>query len=284
MEFFEKIITNLDTGGAMLTAIVGRLSGIEDQLSRIAEALENGAEAKGGEDKASRTRATKAEMEAKRAMAKEAIDAAGLVLGNLEKAFNKYIDKWDLRLCDKALAMAAEAAEKADAEAAEKADADAAEMEPAAALAADPVKPHHAACMAAVENYMRTFPTMDEGYQTVVVFLKKRSGVEDFDSLTDSALAELTPVFEKMALDRLAAAAPAPAAAPAELTKDQIKELREKIRALCVSLSKDEQVGPAAPKQLLRDVGQASKLDDVAPELLTALLDAVAAVKAGKAA
>ena len=276
MEFFEKIITNLDTGGAMLTAIVGRLSGIEDQLSRIAEALENGAEAKGGEDKASRTRATKAEMEAKRAMAKEAIDAAGLVLGNLEKAFNKYIDKWDLRLCDKALAMAAEAAEKADA--------DAAEMEPAAALAADPVKPHHAACMAAVENYMRTFPTMDEGYQTVVVFLKKRSGVEDFDSLTDSALAELTPVFEKMALDRLAAAAPAPAAAPAELTKDQIKELREKIRALCVSLSKDEQVGPAAPKQLLRDVGQASKLDDVAPELLTALLDAVAAVKAGKAA
>lgn len=287
MEFFEKLIANLETGGAMLTAVATRLSGIEDQLSRIGDALERIAESResgqdGGEAKPAGTRArsTKAELEAKRNAAVEALKVAGVDVEELVKKWNKMVSSWDSARCDKAFAIAAEAAAKADAEAGET---------PATpAPFADEVKlakPSLPEAEKLADAYVRTYADHVHGAAELSSALKSKFGVDYLEGFTESGLQGVIGFIRGLLSAKagdpakaVAAAAEAPKAAP-EMTPDEVKALRERVRAACAEHAKGEG-GPEATKKILREVGGKPSLLEVGPANLLEMLAVLTGEKA----
>lgn len=291
MEFFEKLIANSTTIAEALTRIAASLDVIQINVQYFAEtAIEERDErlalAHGGkEEAAGRTRATKAELEAKRAMAREALEATGLVLGNVEKKLNKYIDKWDMKTCQRVLDMAADAAAKADAEAAQAADEAAVEAEATAAgggrVAAETraAKPSLAEAEKLADAYVRTYTDHVHGAAELSAALKSKYGVDHLDGFTETGLQGvigfIRGLLSAKAGDPAKAVAAAEQATSAkELTPDEIKALREQVRAACAERAKIDGE-PTAALAILRDIGGAKVLADVDPSKLQPMLDAL---------
>lgn len=294
MEFFEKLLSGNAATGEALTAIGEQLMRIGDALERIAESRESapfGREGTDDKEKTPRTRATKAELEAKRAMVNDVLFAAGVSVQSLEKKWNKYIINWDMRLCDKALAIAADAAAKADAEAAQAADEAAVEAEATAAgggrvaVETKAAKPSLPEAEKLADAYVRTYDDHVHGAAELSAAIKSKYGVDHLDGFTETGLQGVIGFIRGLLSAKagdpakaVAAAAEAPKAA-AEMTPDEIKALRERVRAACAEHAKGEG-GPEATKKLLREVGGKPSLLEVEPANLLEMLAVLTGQKA----
>ena len=295
MEFFEKLIANRTTIAEALTRIAASLDVIQINIQYFAEtaieerderlALAHGTNPISGE-KATRSRSTKAELAAKREAAVQALRAAGVDVDALVKKWDKLVSSWDSARCDKAFAIAADAAAKADAEAEEAgplAD-DVAPADPEKVKAAQAAKPSLPEAEKLADAYVRTFTDHVHGAAELSAALKGKYGIDHLDGFTEAGLQGVIGFIRGLlaakAGDPAKAVAAAAEAKPApEMTPDEIKALRERVRAACAEHAKGEG-GPEATKKILREVGGKASLLEVEPANLLEMLAVLTGQKA----